>query len=223
MKTLLFNNKTGKIISRIFDEGYKVDGKHQIVKPPVYELEYIATIKPSHTYKEVAFSTWVPDIVLGTYTQVWEVRAKTESELTAEKEAQAQQAEEIINAMEVKKLLRMTSETLPESQQAEIPSIYPSWKPGIEVVIGNKYQWSNVLYKCNQTHNTQFDWEPQDVPALFTKVPKAGDIPDWVQPTGAHDCYNNGDKVRFEGSVYESLIDTNVWSPTAYPSGWKKL
>ena len=49
------------------------------------------------------------------------------------------------------------------------------------------------------------------------------EIPDWVQPTGTHDAYQTGDKVRFEGSIYESLIDVNVWSPTAYPAGWKKL
>lgn len=49
------------------------------------------------------------------------------------------------------------------------------------------------------------------------------DVPDWVQPTGAHDAYQRGDKVRYNGNVYESLIDGNVWSPDAYPAGWQKL
>lgn len=49
------------------------------------------------------------------------------------------------------------------------------------------------------------------------------DVPDWVQPTGAHDAYQKGDKVRYNGNVYESLIDGNVWSPDAYPAGWQKL
>lgn len=49
------------------------------------------------------------------------------------------------------------------------------------------------------------------------------DVPDWVQPTGAHDAYQKGDKVRYNGDVYESLIDGNVWSPDAYPAGWQKL
>ena len=48
-------------------------------------------------------------------------------------------------------------------------------------------------------------------------------VPDWVQPTGAHDAYQKGDKVRYNGNVYESLIDGNVWSPDAYPAGWQKL
>jgi hypothetical protein len=45
----------------------------------------------------------------------------------------------------------------------------------------------------------------------------------FVQPTGAADAYSVGDRVTFEGKVYESTIDANVWSPSAYPAGWKKL
>lgn len=32
-----------------------------------------------------------------------------------------------------------------------------------------------------------------------------------------------GDRVLFNGSVYESLIDGNAYSPTAYPAGWKLI
>jgi hypothetical protein len=47
--------------------------------------------------------------------------------------------------------------------------------------------------------------------------------PEWVQPTGAHDAYQTGDRVTFEGQVYESLIDANVWSPAVYPAGWQLI
>lgn len=48
-------------------------------------------------------------------------------------------------------------------------------------------------------------------------------IKDFVQPTGAHDAYKKGDKVHFENKIYESLIDNNVYSPSAYPAGWKEI
>lgn len=51
-------------------------------------------------------------------------------------------------------------------------------------------------------------------------------IPVWVQPTGAHDAYQIGDRVHYPGEndpVYESLINGNVWSPDAYPAGWKTV
>ena len=53
-------------------------------------------------------------------------------------------------------------------------------------------------------------------------VDESAGAPEWVQPTGAHDAYQTGDRVMFEGAEYVSLIDGNTWSPTAYPQGWEK-
>ena len=60
---------------------------------------------------------------------------------------------------------------------------------------------------------------------MVHEIPKpAGDgYPEWVQPTGAHDAYQMGDRVIFDGSVYESTINANTWSPADYPAGWKKI
>ena len=44
---------------------------------------------------------------------------------------------------------------------------------------------------------------------------------EFVQPTGAHDAYNLGDRVTYSGRVYESIINGNVWSPDVYPDGWE--
>ena len=54
--------------------------------------------------------------------------------------------------------------------------------------------------------------------------PDTGDTyPEWVQPTGAHDAYNTGDIVMYNGTAYRSLIDGNVWAPDAYPQGWEAV
>lgn len=47
--------------------------------------------------------------------------------------------------------------------------------------------------------------------------------PAYRQPSGGHDAYKKGDRVTFNGAVYESTIPNNVWSPADYPQGWKKL
>ena len=46
---------------------------------------------------------------------------------------------------------------------------------------------------------------------------------EFVQPSGAHDAYNLGDRVTYNGRVYESIINGNVWSPDVYPDGWKEI
>ena len=41
----------------------------------------------------------------------------------------------------------------------------------------------------------------------------------WVQPTGAHDAYDTGDRVTYQGATWESTINGNVWAPGV--SGWR--
>lgn len=62
-------------------------------------------------------------------------------------------------------------------------------------------------------------WEP-GVSGWREEVEEGSAPAEFVQPTGAHDAYNIGDRVTFEGQVYESTIDANVYSPSAYPAGW---
>lgn len=124
-------------------------------------------------------------------------------------------------AVKLRQLIVKASQSLTDTEGLQGVALFPSWKSGIPVIVGQRYQYNNKLYKVVQAHTTQADWTPDIVPALFTEVVPEGVIPDWKQPTGAQDAYNIGDKVRFNGMIYQSLINANVWSPTAYPAGWK--
>lgn len=64
--------------------------------------------------------------------------------------------------------------------------------------------------------------EPVD-PGEEPEEPAAETYPEWTQPLGAHDAYKIGDRVTFNGKVYESVINANVWSPAVYPAGWKEV
>lgn len=49
------------------------------------------------------------------------------------------------------------------------------------------------------------------------------EYPAFVQPTGAHDAYNAGDKVTFEGKRYVCKMANCAYSPSAYPAGWEEV
>lgn len=51
--------------------------------------------------------------------------------------------------------------------------------------------------------------------------PSGTTYPDYVQPTGADDAYNTGDIVNYNGTLYKSKIDNNIWAPDVYPAGWE--
>ena len=52
--------------------------------------------------------------------------------------------------------------------------------------------------------------------------PETEEYTAWVQPTGAHDAYNTGDKMTYtDGKRYVCQMDNCVWGPDVYPAGWK--
>ena len=100
-------------------------------------------------------------------------------------------------------------------------AIYPAWEIGKAYAVNDRRRYGDFLYKCVQAHTSQADWTPDAVPALWVKI-STEEWPEWVQPTGAHDAYNTGDKVTYNGKRYVSRIDANVYSPEAYPAGWEE-
>ena len=91
--------------------------------------------------------------------------------------------------------------------------------------VGRYITHKDILYKVLTEHTSQADWTPDVSPSLFAKVltdPTGETIPEWVQPDSTN-AYMTGDKVTYEGKVYESTMDNNIWSPADYPAGWKLI
>ena len=107
----------------------------------------------------------------------------------------------------------------------EHADMFSPWESDIAYAIGNIRRYTDgKLYRCIQAHTSQEDWTPDTAVSLWTCTSDpAEEWPEWSQPVGAHDAYMNGDKVTFEGKHYQSTIDSNVWSPTAYPAGWTEV
>ena len=131
-------------------------------------------------------------------------------------------------AEQLRRALQLFSASLTDEQAMEVAAIYDPWEVGKSYTVGNivSYGENGVgdpqLYKVVQTHTSQLDWTPDTAVSLFTAIGlDDSGYPIWVQPTGAHDAYNTGDIVNYNGVLYESLIDGNVYSPDAYPAGWK--
>ena len=127
---------------------------------------------------------------------------------------------------QLREIIEKASVNLSDDDALTAVELFPAWEVGKSYSQNDRILYNGKLYKVVQSHTSQADWTPDATPALFTEVAKPGEIPVWKQPTGAQDAYNTGDKVHYpnaDSAVYESLIDGNVWSPEAYPQGWKEV
>ena len=132
-------------------------------------------------------------------------------------------------AEQIRKALQMFAASLPDEKAMEVPAVYDPWAVGKTYTVGDflTYGVNGVgdpqLYKVAQAHTAQADWKPDSTPALYTAIGlDDSGYPVWAQPTGAHDAYNTGDIVNYNGTLYQSLINGNVYSPADYPAGWKE-
>lgn len=114
---------------------------------------------------------------------------------------------------------------LEDSDALEAIQLFPHWSgENVGYFVDDKVQYDDILYRCLQAHTSQNAWTPTAATSLWAKVliPDPNIIPEWEQPDSTNP-YQIGDKVRFEGKVYESLIANNIWSPAVYPAGWREI
>ena len=130
--------------------------------------------------------------------------------------------------LENQKKLALTffAETLTDSQALQVPMLFDEFDGnGVAYEVGKRVLYNDILYKVIQAHTSQEGWTPTAAPSLFAKVINEtidGSIPEFEQPDSTNP-YMKGDRVLFNGKVYESLIDYNVYSPSDYPAGWKEI
>lgn len=209
----------------VLDDGTVVENfNRSIAKMKEYGYRPVIKDEPGHDV-ETEYCHHVGYEDTGYYirfTYVIEQIEFTEAEI---QNKEAQKAMEMLNMN-----FQEQVQTLTDEQALEVQSVFPVWQVDVDYVVDYKVRYNNILYKVLQAHHSQADWTPDVAPSLFAKVlvgqidPDTGEqeILEWVQPDSTNP-YMTGDKVMYNGVVYESTIDNNVWAPDAYPQGWKEV
>ena len=121
-------------------------------------------------------------------------------------------------AKQLRQLIEQLAVTLDDEAALTGVELFPAWVIGKAYAVNDRTQYNGTLYKCIQAHTSQNDWMPSATPALWKTV-SIDEYPEWVQPTGAHDAYNIGDKVTYNGQHYVCTSNANVYAPDVY--GWQ--
>lgn len=140
---------------------------------------------------------------------------------------------------ELKKEIKTAFETLvlskdlSKEQQENILNQYKPYQIGKTYEENEKFTYKDKIYEVIQEHTSQTTWLPDSTPALYkeylnVKIQNQDGsttevVKEFKQPTGAHDAYKKGDKVLFNGKIYQSKIDSNTFSPDQYPDGWEEV
>jgi len=130
-------------------------------------------------------------------------------------------------ARQLRKLLEMQTDAMPDEQIIAYPAFVEKWRSGQRYTAGKRLSHEDVVYKVLQDHTSQEGWEPNVAPSLFARVLIPTDetgnqtsVPEWEQPDSTNP-YMRGNRVTHGGKTWESQIDRNVWEPGVY--GWVEV
>ena len=122
-------------------------------------------------------------------------------------------------ALQIAQAIQLATSYLPDEEAETVTILFPKWESGAAYEVDDRRRYEDLLYRCVQAHTSQEGWEPPNVPALWART-SIEEWPDWIQPTGAQDAYNSGDKVSHNEKHWVSTVDANVWEPGVY--GWNE-
>lgn len=135
----------------------------------------------------------------------------------------------IQEALELRKALQIFLSTLDVDSDLEnilsVSTVYPKYKIGKQYKVKEIFAYGEnsvgdpQLYQVLLDHTSSAEWTPDTATSLYKKVGVTEEgIAEWVQPLGATDAYNAGDEVSFNGQIWVSDVDANVWQPGVH--GW---
>ena len=126
-------------------------------------------------------------------------------------------------------LARIQAQGLDDADAVRVQALYDEWSgDGVDYAVGDRVRFQGSLVKCLQAHASQPDWAPNAAPSLWSVILPGQDgsgveVGIWQQP-GSTNGYSTGDKVIYDGHLWESLVDSNVDVPgTDNGFRWKDL
>ena len=106
---------------------------------------------------------------------------------------------------------------MPDEIVGRMQPYFPKWEPDTSYVrhvsLVTYGDGDGDVWRCETTHTSQASWTPDVSPSLWSKVlTSTTDVLPWEQPSSTNP-YMRGDRVLWDGKVWESAVDNNVWMP----------
>ena len=127
-------------------------------------------------------------------------------------------------ALYLRSIVEQAAVSLDDKTASTAASLFPRLKAdGSLVSVGTRINWNGTIKKAAVDLWDTNENNPNNAPGLWQDIAyKEGYriIPDTITVTMA---FAKGECGWWNGVLYRSLLDANVYTPAAYPQGWEKV
>lgn len=114
-------------------------------------------------------------------------------------------------------------EALTDKAALFAPSLFPTLKGnGALIKVGTRINHNGTLYRASSDLWDVTENNPFNAPTLWEAVTYTDGVRDIPEVITAASAFYKGELGWWNGAIYESLIDNNVYNPTQYAAGWLK-
>lgn len=115
-------------------------------------------------------------------------------------------------------------ETATDADASKFTPLFPKLKgDGSLVKVGTRIASGDKLYRSRVDLWDTAENAPENNPSLWEEIMYKKGIRIIPNNITAENPFKTGERGWFNDNLYESIIDNNVWTPTAYPNGWKLI
>ena len=130
----------------------------------------------------------------------------------------------IENARKLRPVMEKASASLDDKTASTASMLFPRLKQnGALISAGTRINWNGTIKKASVDLWDTAENNPNNAPSLWQNIEyKEGYriIPDTLTVTTA---FAKGECGWWNGVLYRSLMEGNVYTPAVYPAGWEKV
>lgn len=127
-------------------------------------------------------------------------------------------------ALKIRSLAMDSAVEMDDANASTLPEMFPKLKQDGELVkAGTRINWNGVLKKATVDLWDTAENSPDNAPTLWEDLNYVNgyrEIPEVITTTTA---FAKGEIGYWNGDLYESQYDANVWNPEQFAAGWKKI
>lgn len=124
-------------------------------------------------------------------------------------------------ARKLRPLMVKAAQSLDDKDASEAAVLYDSMRyDGNLISAGTRINWNGTVKKAAVDLWDTEQNSPDNAPTLWADIAYRDGIRIIPAVITAAEAFAKGERGWWGGTLYESLIDANVYTPEAYPDGW---
>ena len=129
----------------------------------------------------------------------------------------------ISQANKLRPIIVQACQSLDDKTASEVPTLFD--KPlydGALVKVGTKINWNGILKRASVDLYDTLENNPDNAPDLWEDIMYKDGIRIIPNQITVGLSFGKNERGWWNGAIYKSLIDNNVWTPDELPEKWEK-